>query len=80
MGNISVKEKFELTFDYKLIYVFRINDEHHKGFLKIGDATIKTDKKYDELCPNCHELNQAAISRIKEYTQTAGINFEKDKH
>lgn len=76
MGNTSVKEKFELTFDYKLIYVFRINDEHHKGYLKIGDATIKTDKKYNELKPNCHELNQAAISRIKEYTQTAGIVFQ----
>lgn len=76
MGNTSVKEKFELTFDYKLIYIFRINDEHHKGYLKIGDATIKTDKKYNELEPNCHELNQAAISRIKEYTQTAGIAFQ----
>ena len=76
MGNISTKEKFELTFDYKLIYIFTINDKSHKGFLKIGDATIKTDKKYDELKPNCHELNQAAISRIKEYTQTAGISFQ----
>ena len=66
MRNTSVKEKFELTFDYKLIYVFRINDEHHKGYLKIGDATIKTDKKYNELEPKCHELNQAAISRMKE--------------
>ena len=76
MKIISVKEKFELTFDYKLIYIFRINDEHHKGYLKIGDATIKTYKKYDELNPNCHELNQAAKSRINEYTQTAGIDYQ----
>ena len=76
MESSNVKEEFELTFDYKLIYVFRINDEHHKGYLKIGDATIKTDKKYDELKPNSRELNQAAISRIKEYTQTAGIDFQ----
>ena len=33
---------FESTFEYKLIYVFRINDIVHDGLLKIGDATIHT--------------------------------------
>ena len=70
------KIDFVNTFDYKLIYIFRINDESHKGYLKIGDATVKTDKNYAELSPNCRELNQSAIARIKEYTQTAGVTFQ----
>ena len=32
---------FEKTFEYKLIYVFRINDKAHEGLLKIGEATIR---------------------------------------
>ena len=64
----------------KIKFVSEILGENGKTLkpiaTKIGDATIKTDKKYDELKPNCHELNQAAISRIKEYTQTAGISFQ----
>lgn len=40
------KINFENTFEYKLIYIFRINDETHKGYLKIGDATIHTNKPY----------------------------------
>ena len=71
-----IDSKFQSSFEYKLIYVFRINDEVHKGFLKIGDATVKTDKNYAELSPNCRELNQSAIARIKEYTQTAGVTFQ----
>lgn len=31
--------KFNSTFEYKLIYIFRINDKKHNGCLKIGDAT-----------------------------------------
>lgn len=36
--------EFKNTFEYKLIYVFRINDTAHKGVLKIGEATIHTKK------------------------------------
>ena len=68
--------KFLNTFEYKLIYVFRINDEAHKGVLKIGEATIHTNKKYKELANNCTELNQAAKERINSYTNTAGIKYE----
>lgn len=68
--------KFQSSFEYKLIYVFRINDESHRGFLKIGDATIKTDKDYTELRPSSTELNSAARARIDEYTRTAGINYQ----
>lgn len=46
-----VAQKFENTFEYKLIYIFRINDNAHKGCLKIGDATIHTTKSYNELIP-----------------------------
>ena len=68
--------KFQSSFEYKLIYVFRINDEAHRDVLKIGDATIKTDKDYTELRPSSTELNSAARARIDEYTRTAGINYQ----
>lgn len=64
---------FESLFEYKLIYIFEIRDDNHKGLLKIGDATIKTDSTPDELFPSCKELNQAALNRIKNYTNTAGV-------
>lgn len=68
--------KLDCTFDYKLIYIFRINDKKHEGSLKIGDATVHTYKSMDELSPNCHELNYAANQRIGEYTSTAGIDYD----
>lgn len=67
---------FQSTFEYKLIYVFRINDAAHKGLVKIGDATVYTDKPYSQLTPFCHDLNQAAKARINDYTTTAGIGYE----
>lgn len=70
------KEIFQNSFEYKLIYVFRINDIEHHGLLKIGDATIKTDKNYTELRPCSSELNKAAKDRIDKYTSTAGIRYE----
>lgn len=68
--------QFKSTFDYKLIYVFRINDDNHKGLLKIGDATVHTSKSLSELVPNCKELNVAAKGRINTYTKTASIQYE----
>ncbi len=67
---------FEVSFEYKLIYVFTINDDTHKGLLKIGDATIKTDNNIDTLAPNCRVLNQAAKKRIDQYTKTAAISYQ----
>ncbi len=64
---------FKNAFEYKVIYVFTIADEAHKGLLKIGDATLHTDTPIDQLPPDCHELNQAALKRIKAYTNTAGL-------
>lgn len=66
-------KKFKSVFEYKVIYIFTINDETHKDFVKIGDATIYTNSPIDSLHPNCRELNQAALKRIKSYTNTAGI-------
>ncbi|MER2107657.1 MAG: Eco57I restriction-modification methylase domain-containing protein [Solibacillus sp.] len=64
---------FKSAFEYKVIYVFTIESEVHKGFLKIGDTTLHTKTKIDLLTPNCRELNQAALKRIKAYTNTAGF-------
>ncbi|WP_024859065.1 Eco57I restriction-modification methylase domain-containing protein [Ruminococcus albus] len=69
-------KRFESSFSYKLIYIFRINDDKHKDILKIGEATIKTDDSIDRLPPNCRQLNQAAKKRIDSYTNTAGVQYE----
>ena len=62
---------FNQTFSYKLIYVFRINDNKHNGLLKVGEATCTTTTSPENLLPNCKELNLAAKKRINQYTQTA---------
>ena len=65
---------FETAFKYKLIYIFEIRDDAHKGLLKIGDATIETKDSIDKLSPNCKALNSAANARIKQYTNTVGVD------
>lgn len=65
--------KFENAFNYKVIYAFTVNDDTHKGLIKIGDATLHTNSTIQALLPNCKELNQAALKRIKSYTNTVGI-------
>src|SRR4051794_40194281 len=64
---------FKNSFEYKVIYVFTIDDDAHKGLVKIGDATLHTETQIDMLAPNSRELNQAALKRIKSYTNTAGF-------
>ena len=66
-------DSFVDSFEYKLIYIFEIRDPAHQGLLKIGDATIRTNEAIDNLPPNSKLLNQAAKKRIKQYTNTAGI-------
>lgn len=66
-------DKFKKAFEYKVIYVFTVDDEKHKGLVKIGDATLETELTIDLLAPNSRELNQAALKRIKEYTNTVGV-------
>lgn len=67
--------KYVSALKLKLIYVFRINDDAHKGCLKVGEATCDNKNIFD-LTPNCKDLNQAAKKRINKYTQTAGIAYE----
>ena len=64
---------FNNTFSYKLIYVFAIADNAHAGSVKVGDTKLDTDLTQDRLQPNCRELNQAALERIKTYTKTAAV-------
>ena len=64
------------TSDYKLIYIFSISDDAHKGLVKVGEATIHTTLSLDDLAPNCQALRDAADKgRIKDYTFTAGIKI-----
>ena len=64
---------FKDSFEHKVIYVFTIDDDAHRGFVKIGDATLHTNTPIDSLPPNCKELNQAALARIRSYTNTAAL-------
>ncbi|WP_337372709.1 Eco57I restriction-modification methylase domain-containing protein [Phascolarctobacterium succinatutens] len=64
---------FEKAFEYKVIYIFTVEDTTHAGLVKIGDATLKTNTSIDKLVPNCRELNQASLNRIRQYTGTAGL-------
>ena len=58
------------TTQYNLIYVYQIDDDKHRGALKIGKASIDA-YDVDELTPNCDALNKAAIERINDETLTA---------
>ena len=64
---------FVKAFNYKVIYAFTVDDEKHRGLIKIGDATLHTELSIDKLTPGSRELNQAALKRIKEYTNTVGV-------
>ncbi len=67
--------KFTSSLQLKLIYVFRINDEAHKGCLKVGETTSDNENIWG-LEPNSKALNEAAKNRINQYTQTAGIQYD----
>lgn len=75
-SNMEMDYIYTTPFSYKLIYVFEIPDGNHDGALKVGEATLTTHKSISELVPNCSDLNQAAIKRIKDYTKTASIQFK----
>lgn len=70
----SAERTFKNTFSYKLIYVFAIPDDAHAGSVKVGDTKLDTDLTPDRLQPNCKELNQAALERIRSYTKTAAVS------
>ncbi len=68
--------KYTSPFKLKLIYVFGIPGETHKGCLKIGEATASDEEDLWGLAPNSSGLNSAAKKRINQYTQTAGIPYQ----
>ena len=68
MNNVS-------AFSWKLIYVFAIHDEAHKGCLKIGETTC-SETDFSKLSPNSESLNDDARKRIDQYTQTAGVAYD----
>ena len=64
------------AFAAKLIYVFRIPDKAHEGFLKIGEATIPREMGDPAaLAPNCATLNKAAKARIAAMPPAANQTF-----
>jgi len=66
---------FESSLKSRLIYIFAISDELHRGCLKIGETTLDEDSD-QMLQPNSDALNRAARQRIDQYTRTAGIAYE----
>lgn len=72
-------ERFTSTFSWKLIYVFSIDDDKHKGLLKVGEATVKPANNEEKEAlnrPSSNVLNKAAKKRIDSYTRTAGIRYD----
>ena len=67
--------EFEQTFSYKVIYVFSMPYDDHKGLLKVGDTTLKTNIPPCEIEPNSRLLNVAAKERIDRYTKTASLKY-----
>lgn len=66
---------FSSSLKSKLIYIFAINDEWHRGCLKIGETTLDEDNG-DFPAPCSPALNMAAHKRIDKYTQTAGTAYQ----
>ena len=67
---------YKATANFKLIYVYRINDAAHEGYLKVGEATVDDVVDIDELIPNCEKLKTAAHKRIDHQTKTAVVAYE----
>jgi type I site-specific restriction endonuclease len=58
------------TFSYGVVYVYSIPGDQHKGRLKIGGATLTTDK------PTKQTIDAAAHERIKQQTKTADVPYQ----
>ncbi|MCR4659238.1 MAG: Eco57I restriction-modification methylase domain-containing protein [Bacteroidales bacterium] len=67
--------KYKKSSSLLQIYVITINDEAHRGIVKVGMTSYDGDEDITELKPNCKELNQSAKNRIRQYTQTAAVDF-----
>jgi len=63
------------TYEYPVIYVYRIDDAKHKDILKVGMTSIEAESA-DVLDANCDDLRKKAIARINQQTGTASIDYE----
>ena len=63
------------TFEFPVIYVYRINDAKHKDLLKVGMTSIEAVSA-DVLKADCDELRKKAIERINQQTGTASVDYE----
>lgn len=60
---------------YNLIYIYAIDDDAHKGLLKIGQTSFSSSYGIAQLSPNCPALNQNARLRIQQQTKTALVSY-----
>lgn len=60
---------------YNLIYIYAIDDDTHKGLLKIGQTSFSSSYSIAQLSPNCSTLNQNAHLRIQQQTKTALVSY-----
>lgn len=63
------------SFSYKVIYVYTVPYEDHKGMMKIGQTEIESSGP-EELKPNCEPLIKAAKKRINEQAGTLGASYD----
>ena len=61
---------FEKAFEYKVIYIFTVEDTTHAGLVKIGDATLKTNTSIDKISSQL----QGVESSVLEQNQTVYRN------
>lgn len=64
------------TAEYNVIYIFSINDERHRGLLKIGKASLRSQLSVSQLTDNCPSLQMASRQRINQETRTALVPYE----
>ncbi len=69
-------EPFDSTLEYKLIYVFSMPYEDHKGLLKVGETMFKSNLPEEDFPSNSKGLNQPAHKRIKQIIGTAGARYD----
>ena len=63
------------TYEYPVIYVYRINDAKHKDILKVGMTSIEAESA-DVLEADCETLRNKAKARINQQTGTASIDYD----
>ena len=65
-----------ITYTYNGIYIYAINDNAHKGAVKIGKFSIQATSKKDGLEPNSDLLRQSATNCIDTQTSRAAIQYD----